>query len=94
MGSLVPAMKELYPNNNFSSIQDSASSHRANIIQKFLREKLKSRLVADTESPPSDCNVLDYYFWNEVKGKVYSGHNAKHFESEKELKDRNFSGYY
>ena len=84
-------MKELYPNNNFSFIQDCAPSHRAIVIENFLREELKSSFVAaNTEQPPSspDCN-LDCYFCNEVK--VYSGHNAKHFESEKELKDRIFS---
>ena len=86
-------MKELYPNNNFSFIQDSAPSHRAIIIENYLREELKSRfVVANTEQPPSspDCN-LDYYFWNEVK--VYSGDNTQHFESEKELKNRIFSVY-
>ena len=55
---------------------------------------MKSRF-ANTEWPPSspDCNLLDYYFWNKVKEKVYSGHDAKHFEGEKELKDRIFSVY-
>ena len=87
------ATKELYPNNNFSFIQAYAPSHRAKIIQNFLREELKSKFVANTEWPPSspDCNLLDYYFWNEVKKSVYSCHNAKHFESEKNLKDRIFS---
>ena len=84
MLSPTPAMKEFYPDNNFSIIQDSAPSHRAKIIQNFLREELKSRFVANTEWSPSfpDCNLLSYYFWNEVKEKVYSGHDAKHFESE------------
>ena len=93
MRSLIPAIKEHYPNKNFSFIQDSAPSHRAKVIQNFLREELKSRFVANTEQPPSSpgCNLLDYYFWNEVK--VYSGHNAKNFESEKELSDSIFSVY-
>ena len=95
MRSRIPAIKELYPNNNFSFIQASAPSHRAKIIQNFLREELKSRFVANTEWPPSspDCNLLDYYFWIEVKEKLYSGNDAKHFGSEKELKDRIFSVY-
>ena len=46
-------MKEFYPDNNFSIIQDSAPSHRAKIIQNFLREELKSRFVANTEWSPS-----------------------------------------
>ena len=54
---------------------------------------MKSRFVANTEWPPSspDGNLLDYYFWIEVKEKLYSGNDAKHFENEKELKDRIFS---
>ena len=40
-----------------------------------------------------DFNLLDYYFWNEVKEKVYSGHDTKYFETEKELKDKMFSTY-
>ena len=102
-------MKEIYPNSNFIFIQDSGPSHRAKIVQNFLREELKSRFVANIELPPSSphchpllliatlfsslppssphCNPLDYYFWNKVKEKVYSGHHAKPFESEKELQD-------
>ena len=93
--SLITAMKELYLSNNFSFIQDSALFLRAKIIQNFIRKELKSRFVANTEWPPSspNCNLLDYYFWNEVKGNVCSGQDAKHFESEKELKGRMFSVY-
>ena len=82
-------MKEIYPNSNFIFIQDSGPSHRAKIVQNFLREELKSRFVTNIELPPSSphCNPLDYYFWNKVKEKVYSGHHAKPFESEKELQD-------
>lgn len=87
---LVPAMKRLYPNNNFTFIQDSAPSHRANIIQNYLRDELKSRFVANTAWPPSspDCNPLDYFFWNEVKEQVYMGRHGKPFRNEKELKER------
>ena len=43
--------------------------------------------MANTEWPPSSPhgNTLGYYVWKEVKEKVYSGHHAKPFESEKEL---------
>ena len=87
--------KELYPNNNYSFIQDSAPSHRAKIIQNFLRGELKSRFVANTEWPPSspDFNLLHYYFWNEEKEEVYSGHDTKHFGGEKRFKGRIFSVY-
>ena len=87
---LIPAIKELYPNNTFIFIQDSAPSHRAKIVQTFLQQELKCRFVANMEWPPSspDCNPSDYYLWNEVKEKIYSGHNTKPFESEKELQGR------
>ena len=81
---LIPVMK-VYLNNNFIFIQDSAPSNRAKIGQIFLREELKSIFVASMEGPPSfpDCYPLEYYFWKEVKEKVYSGHHAKPTESEK-----------
>ena len=86
----IPAVKELYPNNNFIFNQDSVPSHRAKIVWNLLWEEVKYRFVAYMECPPSfpDCNRLDFYFWNEVKEKVYIDHYAKPFESEKELKDR------
>ena len=90
---LIPAMKELYPNNNFTFIQDSVPSHRAKIVQNVLREEFKSRFVANTEWLPASpgCNSLYYYLWSEVKEKVYSGHHAKPFESENESQGRIFS---
>ena len=78
MRSLVAALNELCPNNNFCFIQDSAPSHGVNIIQNFLLFLLKSRFASNTKWPPSspDCNLLDHYFWHEVEEKVYSGHDA------------------
>ena len=86
MRSLVAALNEIYPNNNFCFIQDSAPSHCVNIIQNVLREQLKSRFASNTEWTPSspDCNLLDYYFWNKVEEKVV----RMDFESENELKDK------
>ena len=43
--NLIPAVKKLYPNNNFILIQDSASSYRAKIAQNFLWKELKSRFL-------------------------------------------------
>ena len=95
MRSLIPAKKELYPSNNFSFTQHGAPSHSTKIIRNFLRGELKFRFVANMIWPPSspDCNPLDYYFCNEVKENVHSGHDAKHFEGGKMLKDRIFSVY-
>ena len=68
---IMPVMKELYPNNNFIFIQESAPSHRTKIVQDFLRKELKPIFVANTELPSffPDCKPLDYYFWSEVKEK-------------------------
>ena len=95
MRILIPVEKELYPSNNFSFTQHGAPTHSTKIIQNFLRGELKSRFVANMKWPPSspDCNPLDYYFCNEVKENVHSGHDAKHLEGGKMLKDRIFSVY-
>ena len=47
-----PAMKELYPNKNFIFVQDGAPFYRANTVQCFFREELKSRFAANTEWSP------------------------------------------
>ena len=54
-------------------IQDNAPSHRRNLVQDFLMEKLRKRLVKHTEWFPAflDCNPLDYHFWDKMKIKVY-----------------------
>ena len=46
-------------------IQDSAPSHRLNLVQDFLTEKIEKRFIKHNEWPPAspDCNPLDYYFW-------------------------------
>ena len=61
---LIPAVEAMYPNKDFTFVQDSAPSHRANQVQNFLKQKLKSRFVKNTDWPPKspDCNPLDYYF--------------------------------
>ena len=71
-------------------IQDSAPSHRANLVQDFLSEKLSKRFVKYSEWPPTspDCNPLDYYFWEKVQRKVYENSFNRAFESENALKRR------
>ena len=72
---LIPAVKAIYPNKDLTFVQDTAPSHRANQVQSFLKQKVKSRFVKNTDWPPklSDCNPLDYYFWDRVQEKVYDG---------------------
>ena len=51
-------------------------------------ETLKNRFIDKTEWPPSspDANPLDYFFWDNVKSKVYEGRMGKPFANEYELK--------
>ena len=72
---VIPDVEAMYPNKDFTFVQDSAPSHRANQMQNFLKRKLKSRFVKNTDWPPKlpDCNLLDYYFWDRVQEKVYDG---------------------
>ena len=72
---LIPAVEVMHPNKDFTFVQDSAPSHRANQVQNFLKQKLKSRFVKNTDWPPKspDCNPLDYYFCDRVREKVYDG---------------------
>ena len=78
----------MYPNKDFTFVQDSAPSHRANQMQNFLKRKLKSRFVKNTDWPPKlpDCNPLDYYFWDRVQEKVYDGRYCYPFAMIDELK--------
>ena len=65
---LIPAAEVMYPNKDFTFMQDSAPSHLANKVQNFLKQKLKSRFIKNTDWPPKlpDCNSLHYYFWHHV----------------------------
>ena len=87
---LIPAVEAMYPNKDFTFVQDSAPSHRANQVQNFLKQKLKSRFVKNTDWPPKspDCNPLDYYFWDHVPEKVYDGCYCYPFATIDELKIR------
>ena len=85
---LIPAVETMHPNKGFTFVQDGAPSHRANQVQNFLKQKLKSRFVKNTDWPPKlpDCNPLDYYFWDRVQEKVYDGHYYYPFATIDELK--------
>ena len=48
---LIPAVEAMYPNKDFTFVLDSAPSHRANQMQNFLKKKLKSRFVKNTDWP-------------------------------------------
>ena len=87
---LICAVEAMYPNKDFTFVQDSVPSHRANQVQNFLKQKLKSRFIKNTDWPPKspDCNPLDYYFWDRVQEKVYDGRYCYPFATIDELKRR------
>ena len=87
---LIPNVEAMYPNKNFTFVQDCAPSHRTNQMQNFLKRKLKSRFVKNTDWPPKlpDCNLLDYYFWDSVQEKVYDCCYCYPFATIDELKRR------
>ena len=86
----VNVVEAMYPNKDFTFVQDSAPSHRANQLQNFLKQKLKSRFVKKTDWPPKspDYIPLDYYFWDLIQEKVYSGHYYYPFATTDELKGK------
>ena len=43
---------KMYPNKDFTFVQDSALSHRVSLVQNFLKQKLKSRFDKNTDCPP------------------------------------------
>ena len=87
---LFQEINRLVGNKNWTFIQDSAPSHRSNLVQEFLKDQLKSRFVKSSEWPPAspDCSPLDYHFWNLAKEKVYEDRFDKPFANETELKKR------
>jgi len=71
-------------------IQDGATSHSDKRVQAFLHSSLGRRFVLAEDWPPysPDCNPLDFYFWNEVKDKVFEGRHNNPFKTEDQLKSR------
>ena len=84
---LFPAIEKVYPRNDWIFIQDGATSHTSNTVQQFLKETIPRRFIRKVQWPPKsrDSNPLDYFFWNEIKRKVYQGRLKKPFESEEEM---------
>ena len=87
---LFPEIDRLVGNKSWIFIQDSAPSHRSNLVQHFLEEKLNKKFVKSSEWPPAspDCSPLDYHFWNLVKAKVYEDRFDDPFANEDELKKK------
>ena len=46
---LIPTVEAMYLDKDFTFVQDSAPSRRANQVQIFLKQKLKSRFVKNTD---------------------------------------------
>ena len=87
---MVPAIKKLVKRDDWIFVQDSAPSHRSNLVQVFLEKTLKRRFIKYVEWPSSDLDVnpLHYFFWDLVKTKLYQGRADEPFSSEEELKTK------
>ena len=87
---LFPAIKKLVKCDDWIFLQDSAPSHRSNLVQDFLEKTLKRGFVKCVEWPPSspDVNPLDSLFWDLVKAKVCQSRDGEQFSSEEELKTK------
>ena len=87
---LFPEVDRLMNGTCWIFLQDSAPSHRSNLVQNFLKEKLGSKFIKHTEWLPSspDCNPLGYHFWNKIKERVYKDRLGQPLKSEDELKKK------
>ena len=87
---MFPAFEKRVKPDDWIFVQDSAPSHRSNLVQDFLEKTFKRRFVKCVEWPPSspDVNPLDYFFWDLVKTKAYQGRAEEPFSSEEELKTK------
>ena len=87
---LLPSINGMLKRKDWIFVQDSAPSHRANMVQDFLTEQLRRRFVKCTDWPPAspDCNPLDYFFWDRVQNKVYENRFNQDFKDAEALKRR------
>ena len=84
---LFPAIKNLAKRDDCIFVQDSAPSHRSNLVQDFLEKSLKRRFVKCVVWPlfSPDVNPLNYFFWDLLKTKVYRGRAGELFSLQDEL---------
>jgi len=68
---LLPECNRLFYNGRFIFVQDGCTSHTATKTQDFLRAQLGDKNEWPPHSP--DCDPVDYFFWNQLKLKVYEG---------------------
>jgi transposase len=87
---LLPAIREVYPRENFIFVQDSAPAHASNVVKNYMKAELGKRFITPTDWPSysPDCNPLDYYFWNDVSTKVYEGRHCQPFATLDEMKTK------
>jgi len=72
--SLLPECRRLYPDNDLVFMQDSASSHRAEVTKNFLRDNTPDFISSQKWIPHSpDLNPLDYSVWDVLQELVYKG---------------------
>ena len=71
---MLAACRKLYPANNFYYINDGARSHIIKTVQ-LLERGSQTSLCYHGQWPPCspDLNPLEFFFWTQVKRKVYKG---------------------
>ena len=84
---LIPAVEAMYPNKYFTFVQDFAQLHRANQVQNFLKQKLKSRLVKNTDWPPK-LQTFRLLLLGPRSREIYDGRYCHPFATIDELKRR------
>ena len=68
-----PWLDENYPEGNYVWQQDSATGHKAKVVQKWCKDNLAAVWPTAFWPPSSpDCSPLDYGIWGNVESKACS----------------------
>ena len=71
--SLLPDVRELYPDDNFFLQQDGATPHTSQVTADYLEDNEIPYIKKDSWPPNSpDLNPMDYAIWNQLSTKVYN----------------------
>lgn len=76
---IVPAIREVVPENNFHNIwfqQDGCPAHNTREVRDFLSNVFGNNVISNSGSVPwparsPDITPLDFYLWGFIKNEVY-----------------------
>ena len=84
---LLPDCSELYPNNEYTFMQNGANSHRSRYTTTYLEDKNIDFIKKDDWPPKSpDLNPMDFTIWNQLRDAVYKDRTEPYTVNE--LRDR------